>query len=103
MIQSNQKVYHRDKSTHPSAIAEEAKNNISQTLANLKCNHNGLTQDDAEEQLQQFGANQVAHDKTPHALIQLFEAFNNPFIFVLMMLAAIIFFTDHWLPAQHSE
>lgn len=103
MTQINQKVHRRDKSTDPYAIAEEAKNSIAQTLANLKCNRNGLTQDDAEERLQQFGANQVAHDKAPHALIQLFNAFNNPFIFVLMMLAAISFFTDYWLPAHHGE
>lgn len=103
MTQINQKVHRRDKSTDPYAIAEEAKNSIAQTLANLKYNRNGLTQDDAEERLQQFGANQVAHNKAPHALIQLFNAFNNPFIFVLMTLAAISFFTDYWLPAQHGE
>ncbi|QFH62719.1 magnesium-translocating P-type ATPase [Serratia marcescens] len=64
---------------------------------------NGLTQDDADERLEQFGANQVAHDKAPHALIQLIKAFNNPFIFVLMVLAAISFFTDYWLPRQSGE
>ncbi|WP_440482647.1 magnesium-translocating P-type ATPase [Serratia marcescens] len=85
------------------AIAEEATNSIAQTLANLKCNRNGLTQDDADERLEQFGANQVAHDKAPHALIQLIKAFNNPFIFVLMVLAAISFFTDYWLPRQSGE
>lgn len=103
MTQINKKVHRRDNSTDPYAIVEEAKNSIAQTLANLKCNRNGLTQDDVEERLQQFGANQVAHDKAPHALIQLFNAFNNPFIFVLMTLAAISFFTDYWLPAQHGE
>ncbi|NIG98889.1 MAG: hypothetical protein G5701_09035 [Serratia symbiotica] len=36
MTQINQKVYHRDKSTDPYAIAEEAKNSIAQTLANCK-------------------------------------------------------------------
>jgi Mg2+-importing ATPase len=85
------------------AIAQEASNSIAQTLANLKCNRNGLTQDDADERLEQFGANQVAHDKAPHALIQLIKAFNNPFIFVLMVLAAISFFTDYWLPRQSGE
>lgn len=62
-----------------------------------------LDQDDADERLEQFGANQVAHDKAPHALIQLIKAFNNPFIFVLMVLAAISFFTDYWLPRQSGE
>ncbi len=48
MTQINQKVYRHDKSTVPYAIAEEEKNSIAKTLANLKCNRNGLTQDDAE-------------------------------------------------------
>lgn len=103
MTQVSEKVRHRDNGEAPYAIAEEAKNSIAQTLANLKCNRNGLTQDDASVRLEQVGANQVAHDKAPHALIQLINAFNNPFIFVLMILAAISFFTDYWLPAQRGE
>ncbi|KEY58077.1 magnesium-translocating P-type ATPase [Serratia sp. DD3] len=93
----------RDKGHEPYAIALEAKNSLDQTLANLNCNRIGLTQEDAQERLQQFGINQVAHEKAPHALIQLLSAFNNPFIFVLMVLAAISFFTDYWLPARHGE
>ncbi|QXX94908.1 magnesium-translocating P-type ATPase [Serratia marcescens] len=103
MTQINERTRRRDKNAVTYAIAQEATNSIAQTLANLKCNRNGLTQDDADERLEQFGANQVAHDKAPHALIQLIKAFNNPFIFVLMVLAAISFFTDYWLPRQSGE
>ncbi|HAU4336807.1 TPA: magnesium-translocating P-type ATPase [Serratia marcescens] len=103
MTQINERTRRRDKDAVTYAIAQEATNSIAQTLANLKCNRNGLTQDDADERLEQFGANQVAHDKAPHALIQLIKAFNNPFIFVLMVLAAISFFTDYWLPRQSGE
>ncbi|AQT66013.1 magnesium-translocating P-type ATPase [Serratia marcescens] len=103
MTQINERTRRRDKDAVTYAIAQEATNSIAQTLANLKCNRNGLTQDDADERLEQFGVNQVAHDKAPHALIQLIKAFNNPFIFVLMVLAAISFFTDYWLPRQSGE
>ncbi|WP_171454285.1 magnesium-translocating P-type ATPase [Serratia marcescens] len=103
MTQINERMRRRNKDAVTYAIAQEATNSIAQTLANLKCNRNGLTQDDADERLEQFGANQVAHDKAPHALIQLIKAFNNPFIFVLMVLAAISFFTDYWLPLQSGE
>ncbi|MDW5498803.1 magnesium-translocating P-type ATPase [Pseudomonas lundensis] len=103
MTYINETVRRRDKKSTPYAIAQEAKNSIDQTLANLKCNRNGLTQDDAVERLEQFGVNQVAHEKAPHALVQLIAAFNNPFIFVLMVLAAISFFTDYWLPARNGE
>ncbi|SUI83593.1 Magnesium-transporting ATPase, P-type 1 [Serratia quinivorans] len=103
MTYINENVRRRDKKTTPYAIAQEAKNSVDQTLANLKCNRNGLTQDDAVERLEQYGVNQVAHEKAPHALVQLFAAFNNPFIYVLMVLAAISFFTDYWLPARRGE
>ena len=73
MTQINERTRRRDKDAVTYAIAEEATNSIAQTLANLKCNRNGLTQDDADERLEQFGANQVAHDKAPHALIQLIK------------------------------
>lgn len=103
MTYINETARRRDKIKAPYAIAHEAKNSVEQTLANLKCNRNGLTQDDAVERLEQFGVNQVAHEKAPHALVQLIAAFNNPFIFVLMVLAAISFFTDYWLPARRGE
>lgn len=103
MTYINETVRRQDKKSTPYAIAQEAKNSVDQTLANLKCNRNGLTQEDVDERLTQFGINQVAHEKAPHALVQLFSAFNNPFIYVLMVLAAISFFTDYWLPARRGE
>ncbi|WP_016675808.1 magnesium-translocating P-type ATPase, partial [Yersinia pestis] len=36
------------------------------------------------------------------AFLQLLAAFNNPFIFVLIILASISFFTDYWLPLQEG-
>ncbi len=35
--------------------------------------------------------------------IQLLQAFNNPFIYVLMALAAVSFITDYWLPLRNGE
>ncbi|WP_016678907.1 magnesium-translocating P-type ATPase, partial [Yersinia pestis] len=43
-----------------------------------------------------------AHEKAPPAFLQLLAAFNNPFIFVLIILASISFFTDYWLPLQEG-
>lgn len=99
----NHKTRRHNKGCETYVIAQEAANSLDQTLANLNCNRIGLTQEDAQERLRHFGANQVAHEKAPHALVQLVSAFNNPFIFVLMALAAIGFFTDYWLPARHGE
>lgn len=51
MTQINERTRRRDKDAVTYAIAQEATNSIAQTLANLKCNRNGLTQDDADERL----------------------------------------------------
>lgn len=84
-------------------IANEAQVSIDSTFSTLNTSQQGLTSQQAEVRLEQFGLNQVAQEKAPHALIQLLMAFKNPFIFVLMGLASISFFTDYWLPAQQGE
>ncbi|WP_223881589.1 magnesium-translocating P-type ATPase [Affinibrenneria salicis] len=85
------------------AIAREAQNSLDQTLANLNTHRYGLTGDDVAERLQTYGENRVAHEQAPHALLQLLAAFNNPFIYVLIVLAAISFMTDYWLPRLQNE
>ncbi|MEE3662192.1 magnesium-translocating P-type ATPase [Brenneria sp. g21c3] len=86
------------------AIAREAQNSLDQTLANLNTHLHGLTDDDdVADRRQTYGENRVAHEKAPHALVQLLSAFNNPFIYVLIALAAISFVTDYWLPKQQGE
>ncbi|WP_067700289.1 magnesium-translocating P-type ATPase [Erwinia sp. ErVv1] len=85
------------------AIGSELKQSLDNTLARLGSQRNGLTQDDAAERLLHYGKNQVANEKAPHALVQLFQAFNNPFIWVLVILAAVSFVTDYLLPARRGE
>jgi Mg2+-importing ATPase len=81
----------------------EAQNDIDLTLSNVKGHRDGLIVTDAVERLAKDGPNEVAHDKRPHALVQFLTAFNNPFIMVLMVLAAISVFTDIWLPLQAGD
>lgn len=81
----------------------EAQNAIDTTLANFKGRRDGLTVAEAFERLTKDGPNEVAHDKRPHAVVQFLLAFKNPFIMVLMVLAAISAFTDIWLPLQAGE
>ncbi|CAM3379542.1 MULTISPECIES: magnesium-translocating P-type ATPase [Yersinia] len=103
LMKTGQAENYRREKNKPFVVAQEAKNSLDLTLSKLNANLNGLTEEDAQERLEQYGANEVAHDKAPHALIQLVAAFNNPFIFVLMVLAAISFFTDYWLPMKQGE
>jgi len=83
--------------------AREAQNGLSATLANVRATTAGLTEQDAAERLQSDGYNEVAHDKPPHALVQLLLALHNPFIYVLLTLGVISFFTDYWLPERDGE
>lgn len=85
------------------AIASEMKQSLDSTLARLSTQQNGLTMGDAAERLLEYGKNQVANEKAPAALVQLAQAFNNPFIWVLMALAVVTFFTDYLLPLRQGE
>ncbi|HCB1501024.1 TPA: magnesium-translocating P-type ATPase [Klebsiella michiganensis] len=85
------------------AIETEAFNSPDHTLARLNSSRQGLTTEDAFERLEDYGRNEVAHEQAPPALIQLLQAFNNPFIYVLMALAAVSFMTDYWLPLRNGE
>lgn len=85
------------------AIASAAKQSLDSTLARMHTQRQGLTQEEAAERLAHYGKNQVANEKAPHAIRQLFQAFNNPFIWVLMVLAGISFVTDYILPQRKGE
>ena len=85
------------------AIASAATQSQDHTLAHLNTQRQGLTREEAAARLAQYGPNQVASDRAPAALIQLFQAFNNPFIWILMVLAVISVFTDYVMPLRHGE
>lgn len=85
------------------AIASAATQSQDHTLAHLNTQRQGLTREEAAARLAQYGPNQVASDRAPAALIQLFQAFNNPFIWILMVLAVISVFTDYVMPLRRGE
>ncbi|HBQ1170244.1 TPA: magnesium-translocating P-type ATPase [Klebsiella aerogenes] len=85
------------------AIETEAFNSPDHTLARLNSSRQGLTTADALERLDDYGRNEVARESVPPFFIQLLQAFNNPFIYVLMALAAVSFITDYWLPLRNGE
>lgn len=88
---------------HSFPIEKEAFRSPEHTLAQLQSTRQGLTHDDARVRLTQYGRNEVAQEQAPPALIQLLQAFNNPFIYVLVALAAVSFITDYWVPRHHGE
>ncbi|PRE09209.1 magnesium-translocating P-type ATPase [Burkholderia multivorans] len=76
--------------------AQHAARPLDELLKTLHTTAHGLTEAQAAERLQNDGPNEIAHDKPPHWTIQLLHAFHNPFVYVLLVLAAIGFMTDVW-------
>ncbi|MCO6504486.1 MAG: magnesium-translocating P-type ATPase [Snodgrassella sp.] len=81
----------------------ESRNSLEKTLSNLQTSLYGLTENDVKERLACFGSNDVVHDKVPSAWLQLLLAFKNPFIFVLLALAGVSFFSDYLIPLRNGE
>ncbi|UTH74317.1 magnesium-translocating P-type ATPase [Chromobacterium sp. IIBBL 290-4] len=82
------------KQQNPYRLAQEALLSPEETFQRLRSQPDGLTVAEAAHRLQQFGPNEVAHDKPPHPLIQFLQAFKNPFVMVLIILAAISYVMD---------
>ncbi len=68
-------------------------------LAQLDSSIAGLSDLQAKERLALYGCNEVHHEKAPAWYRQLLQAFINPFIGILLAIAAISFVTDVWLAA----
>jgi Mg2+-importing ATPase len=69
-------------------------------LTLLQSSSIGLNANEVETQNHQFGANEITHQKAPAWYLQLFQAFLNPFIAVLFVLAAVSFVTDVLMAAS---
>ena len=81
----------------------EARNSVGTTLTNFRASGDGLTEAEAAARLAKDGPNEVAHDRRPPVSVQLLHAFANPFIAVLMTLAAISSITDIIIPLRNGE
>jgi len=62
-------------------------------LARLDTSEQGLLDREAEERLEQFGANTVSHEKDKSAFAKILEQFKNPLNILLSLLAAVSWFT----------
>jgi Mg2+-importing ATPase len=63
-------------------------------FALLSASEGGLAPDDALERQEKHGLNEIAHEKAPAWYRQLFQAFLNPFIGILIILAIVSLITD---------
>src|SRR5262245_37698972 len=77
-------------------IAEAALRGPEEALAALGASREGLTEDEANARLDQYGLNEVAHEKPPRWRVQLPLAFKNPFIILLIGLAVVSWLTGDY-------
>jgi len=75
-------------------LISTAKGTIEEAFVLLNADMAGLSQDEVEERRQQYGENEVAHDRPAPWYSLLLDAFINPFIIVLGVLILISLFTD---------
>jgi len=74
--------------------ADHALSRNDELLAALDTSTAGLDEDQITERLHRDGVNEVSHEKPPHWSRQLARACKNPFIAVLVLLAAVQLATD---------
>jgi Mg2+-importing ATPase len=75
-------------------LVEVASRDVRAALAFLATTPNGISEKEAERRIDTHGRNEVAHEKPPAWYLQLLLSFKNPFIFVLLALGTLSFFTD---------
>ncbi|KKZ75444.1 magnesium ABC transporter ATPase [Streptomyces showdoensis] len=63
-------------------------------LRDLGATRNGLSRAEAAARLERHGANTVAQERAPRWYVQLAKAYANPFIAVLVFLAAVMYWQD---------
>lgn len=83
-----------------SQIAQEDK---FATLQRLHTSINGLYSADAKQRLEKFGPNEVAKKQTNTRVQFLIQSFFTPFTIVLLILAAISFFSDYLFVPQAQK
>ena len=72
-------------------VREAATRDISEVLQSLGTSSNGLTEAEAEARLEQYGPNEVAHERRHEWLHRLWVAIRNPLVILLTVLAVLSF------------
>ena len=75
-------------------LIEASKSTPSELLRLLNTCTDGLTAAEVTSRMNEYGKNEVAHEKAPAWYVQFFKAFINPFIGVLFALAVVSFILD---------
>ncbi|AIY83752.1 magnesium-translocating P-type ATPase [Clostridium baratii str. Sullivan] len=75
-------------------LMDASRTNIEQLYLKMDTSENGLDENKVDILREQFGLNEISHEKKDSVGKKLFEAFINPFTIVLFVLGIISLFTD---------
>lgn len=74
------------------ALVKYSKMALPELLQLLNTSSEGLLESEARRRIEQFGLNQIAHERPPSWYVLLLKNFANPFIVLLILLAIVSFF-----------
>jgi Mg2+-importing ATPase len=95
----NEKNAHDFDQAAAAKLRNVARSEKSYFFAMLDTQETGLSDAQIYEKQHQYGPNEVAHEKAPAWYIQLLQAFINPFIGILIVIAIVSLITDVFLAA----
>jgi P-type Ca2+ transporter type 2C len=70
---------------------------VDKVLDKLSADKKGLTDNEAQQRLEEYGANKLPEGKSRSALMRFLLQFHNVLIYVLMVAAVITALLDHWI------
>jgi len=94
---TNEKNGHAFDEAAATKLRSAARADKNYVFAMLDTEETGLTTTQVQEKQQYFGPNEVVHEKAPAWYIQLLQAFINPFIGILIVIAIVSLITDVFL------
>jgi Mg2+-importing ATPase len=95
----NDKLSHEMDLVATTKLKNAARAEKGHVLAMLDTSETGLNEEQVLEERGKYGLNEIAHEKAPAWYIQLIQAFINPFIAILIVIAIVSLITDVFLAA----
>ncbi len=77
-------------------LLEEAKMPLAELFKKWESSKKGLTEAEGEKRQEEYGTNEVAHEKPQSALSLLFSNFRNPFVVLVLVLGIISLFLKQY-------
>ena len=85
-------------------LLETSSKNIDDVFNELDTSMQGLSEEEAQERLKEYGLNEIVYKKRRPWYIYLLRSFMDPFILILLFIVVISYFTDiAFAPAQEKS